>query len=112
MTHPFPTRRSSDLRAVDDEHQRLARALAQVDRGADGAQIMRAGTRRDDDQLGDRNHALDRHGDRRRRVDDRELEALLAQDRSEEHTSELQSLMPTSYAVFCLIKKTKNHINT
>src|SRR3546814_2774712 len=28
--------------------------------------------------------------------------------RSEEHTSELQSLMRTSYAVFCLKKKTKN----
>src|SRR3546814_5760201 len=28
--------------------------------------------------------------------------------RSEEHTSELQSLMPISYAVFCLKKKTKN----
>src|SRR3546814_4870646 len=27
--------------------------------------------------------------------------------RSEEHTSELQSLMRTSYAVFCLNKKTK-----
>src|SRR3546814_9277856 len=27
-------------------------------------------------------------------------------DRSEEHTSELQSLMRTSYAVFCLKKKT------
>src|SRR3546814_6433930 len=34
--------------------------------------------------------------------------------RSEEHTSELQSLMRTSYAVFCLKKKTKRHstINT
>src|SRR3546814_9230097 len=30
------------------------------------------------------------------------LESLLAIDRSEEHTSELQSLMRTSYAVFCL----------
>src|SRR3546814_7274829 len=30
--------------------------------------------------------------------------------RSEEHTSELQSLMRISYAVFCL-KKKKNHIN-
>src|SRR3546814_1932688 len=29
-------------------------------------------------------------------------------NRSEEHTSELQSLMRTSYAVFCLTK-TKNH---
>src|SRR3546814_5109121 len=28
--------------------------------------------------------------------------------RSEEHTSELQSLMSISYAVFCLKKKTKN----
>src|SRR3546814_1852973 len=28
-------------------------------------------------------------------------------DRSEEHTSELQSLMRTSYAVFCLKKKTQ-----
>src|SRR3546814_1542872 len=30
--------------------------------------------------------------------------------RSEEHTSELQSLMRISYAVFCLKKKTKNII--
>src|SRR3546814_3962730 len=29
--------------------------------------------------------------------------------RSEEHTSELQSLMRISYAVFCLKKKTKQH---
>src|SRR3546814_7287948 len=31
-----------------------------------------------------------------------------AAGRSEEHTSELQSLMRTSYAVFCLKKKRKN----
>src|SRR3546814_5682201 len=31
-------------------------------------------------------------------------------DRSEEHTSELQSLMRISYAVFCLKKKNKNTI--
>src|SRR3546814_7864004 len=40
--------------------------------------------------------------------------AFLAIDRSEEHTSELQSLMRLSYAVFCLKKKntitTKKHI--
>src|SRR3546814_3372380 len=30
-------------------------------------------------------------------------------DRSEEHTSELQSLMRISYAVFCLKKKKQNH---
>src|SRR3546814_8645114 len=31
-----------------------------------------------------------------------------AHDRSEEHTSELQSLMRNSYAVFCLKKKTQS----
>src|SRR3546814_3366960 len=37
---------------------------------------------------------------------DREVDKT---DRSEEHTSELQSLMRISYAVFCLKKKTKTH---
>src|SRR3546814_12281438 len=32
--------------------------------------------------------------------------------RSEEHTSELQSLMRISYAVFCLKKKTQKQLNT
>src|SRR3546814_9684175 len=40
---------------------------------------------------------------------DRAGERDLAVARSEEHTSELQSLMRISYAVFCL-KKTKDHI--
>ena len=34
---------------------------------------------RDDDQFGDGDHALDRHGDGRRRIDHRQSEALLAQ---------------------------------
>src|SRR3546814_3262463 len=41
----------------------------------------------------------------------RELMAVLKEEdirRSEEHTSELQSLMRISYAVFCLKKKTYN----
>src|SRR3546814_3376504 len=33
-------------------------------------------------------------------------------DRSEEHTSELQSLMRNSYAVFCLKKKKREHEHT
>src|SRR3546814_9451996 len=37
-----------------------------------------------------------------------ELHWALGNARSEEHTSELQSLMRISYAVFCLKKKTKN----
>src|SRR3546814_7612269 len=49
-------------------------------------------------------------------VDDEDHRAALAKDRgrgkrSEEHTSELQSLMRISYAVFCLKKKkTKQNI--
>src|SRR3546814_1537900 len=34
---------------------------------------------------------------------------FVLKDRSEEHTSELQSLMRISYAVFCLKKKTNQH---
>src|SRR3546814_973564 len=41
-------------------------------------------------------------------IDNRRL-AKLVKLRSEEHTSELQSLMRHSYAVFCL-KKKKHHI--
>src|SRR3546814_4429361 len=37
------------------------------------------------------------------------VQAHLFVARSEEHTSELQSLMRISYAVFCLKKKTKQH---
>src|SRR3546814_21004254 len=38
-----------------------------------------------------------------------QLLAFRRQHRSEEHTSELQSLMRISYAVFCLKNKTKQH---
>src|SRR3546814_1841478 len=37
----------------------------------------------------------------------RQMARIRAVDRSEEHTSELQSLMRISYAVFCLKKKKK-----
>src|SRR3546814_12419992 len=43
----------------------------------------------------------------RRRHD---MTAMVAGERSEEHTSELQSLMRISYAVFCLKTKTTKHI--
>src|SRR3546814_2455693 len=39
------------------------------------------------------------------------LARLYGHDRSEEHTSELQSLMRISYAVFCLKNKKKDIIN-
>src|SRR3546814_9425338 len=40
------------------------------------------------------------------------LALCLGPDRSEEHTSELQSLMRISYAVFCLKKKNKQNNTT
>src|SRR3546814_1830772 len=46
-------------------------------------------------------HVADRPGHDRR----------YALDRSEEHTSELQSLMRISYAVFCLKKKKNKQLN-
>src|SRR3546814_3907142 len=48
---------------------------------------------------------LDVHPDIRERI------AATAKERSEEHTSELQSLMRISYAVFCLKKKKNRKIH-
>src|SRR3546814_8580382 len=48
----------------------------------------------------------------RRRPWRRDLCHCYALRRSEEHTSELQSLMRISYAVFCLKKKNKNAKHT
>src|SRR3546814_1769927 len=46
-----------------------------------------------------------------RTADTRPLTMLELSMRSEEHTSELQSLMRISYAVFCLKKKKKKQLN-
>src|SRR3546814_5488336 len=59
----------------------------------------------------------DRPGARLARAEDVQVEGQLARParhRSEEHTSELQSLMRISYAVFCLKKKTNlmHHYHT
>src|SRR3546814_3715792 len=64
------------------DHACLVDALGQLDAGADG----KGG------------HA-------------RGVAAVAPSVRSEEHTSELQSLMRISYAVFCLKKKNKNEQN-
>src|SRR3546814_4458663 len=88
LTHSFPTRRSSDLaaRAKADAYAaaanlRVTRVLAISDGGQGGYMPQMA-----------------------------DMEARIAAPptvvpRSEEHTSELQSLMRISYAVFCLKKK-------
>src|SRR3546814_7391592 len=43
-------------------------------------------------------------------VEIRRWPRVAGRERSEEHTSELQSLMRISYAVFCLTKKNKNNL--
>src|SRR3546814_5644684 len=99
MTHSCPTRRSSDLAQRHAEH------------GVGGAHVRvepdRLPQRRE--RIGQQVSALgleDRPGEQvmaaglvRQQLDD---------TRSEEHTSELQSLMRISYAVFCLKKKNIN----
>src|SRR3546814_9254531 len=101
MTHSFPPRRSSDLLCICAEvvsyraHWQclLAEQIDVVGDIAGGPAEITA-------QL--------RH--QKRHIQDMDL---VGQDRSEEHTSELQSLMRISYAVFCLKKKkTPNNIST
>src|SRR3546814_1842058 len=86
----FPTRRSSDLRLGDFGNGLLVLALVAI---AGTGQIGRA-------PGGD---AVDRN------VSTGKLGSHCL--RSEEHTSELQSLMRISYAVFCLKKKRKRMNN-
>src|SRR3546814_5292267 len=70
--------------------------------------LIAAAHRRDD--IGVRHLGL--HGRRVARIDHGLLEHQFRVGlRSEEHTSELQSLMRISYAVFCLKKKTKTQLN-
>src|SRR3546814_1990040 len=76
--HSFPTRRSSDLVGVlRRRERRLQHVLRRLD-----VDPRNAGRRREVRRSRHQGHA-----------------------RSEEHTSELQSLMRISYAVFCLKKK-------
>src|SRR3546814_10484576 len=79
-----PGRRGIDAELVGDLGQRLAAQVHHVDFRVAG---LRQGQRQ----------AAAVGGEVRRAVD--------AAERSEEHTSELQSLMRISYAVFCLKKK-------
>src|SRR3546814_10735158 len=95
---------SSDLRrrpALALSHpRRLARALG---RGADDVQIAVGLDSVDAARI--ENARAWRAAEYRRDVHPARPARLA---RSEEHTSELQSLMRISYAVFCLKKKTKN----
>src|SRR3546814_4554158 len=104
MTHSFPTRRSSDLESdrlpVDPATARLAsghparwslaRACAGRGRAGGGRGRGNDGAARSPGRI----------------LSDSRASGIAVQSgRSEEHTSELQSLMRISYAVFCLKKK-------
>src|SRR3546814_2499596 len=93
MTHSFPTRRSSELAgAVEMNVTRICdflRPTITAD-GVTGRYVEVHAARSLEPDLQDRDAGLP-----------------LCLVRSEEHTSELQSLMRISYAVFCLKKKKK-----
>src|SRR3546814_3694950 len=55
-----------------------------------------------------RHRAAGDHDRRHRAAGDHDRRQMAEAQRSEEHTSELQSLMRISYAVFCLKKKNKH----
>src|SRR3546814_10499806 len=63
---------------------------------------------------GDENE--EQRGEELRQADEAQMQRIPGEivdpPRSEEHTSELQSLMRISYAVFCLKKKTQKEQNT
>src|SRR3546814_6613642 len=91
---PFPTRRSSDLCTTDDPRPPLHGATW-------GYCVL------DNDYKASQFPA---------HTPIENMKVTGAHERSEEHTSELQSLMRISYAVFCLKKKknliTNNHTKT
>src|SRR3546814_1886939 len=88
------------LRIVEPDRGRVPVAVQRL-RDFLARLVDRAGT--EGHGAAERGHeaAEERHGRGRRR----EISTKIAGDRSEEHTSELQSLMRISYAVFCLKKK-------
>src|SRR3546814_8681190 len=103
---------SSDLCSSDliGAGERIVRDIAV---GIDGKKLQFRAGRVDDIAIGRRSERpVARIGDRLGRRIALHDEQALADDRSEEHTSELQSLMRISYAVFCLKKKTNNNKNT
>src|SRR3546814_4942155 len=98
----FPTRRSSDL----DEGAKIA---AQYDAVLEGRPGWSNRTSYVISPAGEIVHAYSESNPNRHVA-----ETLAALDalRSEEHTSELQSLIRISYAVFCLKKKNITHKHT
>src|SRR3546814_8373488 len=98
------------------QQQQARRAARRGDRSGDGigVDVVGLALRSDADRRDERNNIgmLQRGEDLRvdhgGLDDEATVEHLLDVGRSEEHTSELQSLMRISYAVFCLKKNNNN----
>src|SRR3546814_7131695 len=102
---PYPTlfrsdrcqqRRQAELKDTK-KVEVLARRIHRRQRGLTGPPGLKAAQQRAQQH---REHA---------RQHEPPADAVQPRKRSEEHTSELQSLMRISYAVFCLTKKTHTH---
>src|SRR3546814_1858137 len=110
MTHSFPTRRYSDRHSFD--LLRKERGLTEEDTPEQLG--LRSEQHRESLDLAQRDLRiletvrLNAELEQAKREESRANERLAAaqeRTRSEEHTSELPSLMRTSYAVFCLKQK-------
>src|SRR3546814_978888 len=102
LTHSFPTRRSSDLPEVIERGGVLPRVIWSYDHQVPDVGLSRPGAHA-------RARGLCRPEGQVALADRRGRHRILP-FRSEEHTSELQSLMRISYAVFFLTKKIKNQL--
>src|SRR3546814_4573866 len=94
----------------------MLEADAQIIPAGNQRQSRRAPQRREADRLDPRQHRQRASQDQRPEGDELKRRLPLGESRSEEHTSELQSLMRISYAVFCLKKNniiyTHQHYNS
>src|SRR3546814_1611984 len=103
---PYTTRFRSQAIYVDPVRTLRARCTQRLDRGNDADANY--------DQLARQNFSADQMDARDTAVRGRDPidgDAQPHDRRSEEHTSELQSLMRNSYAVFCLTKKIQKSNN-
>src|SRR3546814_6684880 len=108
MTHSFPTRRSSDLR--EQWAVPLGRWFVRFLKNQ-GIEGQRLGMHSFRHNFQDRLREAGLHGTPIGQELAGRAKSGNTENRSEEHTSELQSLMRNSYAVSCLQKK-NTHNNT
>src|SRR3546814_8837194 len=107
---------SSDLGDSDQQRPQRADAapycIGSAHRNLARSQFKQAHAERDRGQKPQRPRQIAESVDMAQAGGEPDLEQPAQKQRSEEHTSELQSLMRISYAVFCLKKNNDNNTNT